>query len=145
LAQKETAKSALLSGGMFVGALNDSANRIDRLRDNIGLMSDMANVSTEEKKAMYQKAAEGHVQEIVEMRKAQDSLLLTFRSVIDSLALEVSTDDRNIAYEILRRELISGSRTEILQLVDRFWEDLNDYQKQPDMAPSVLLNLAVSR
>jgi hypothetical protein len=44
-AQKETAKSALLSGGMFVQALNDSSAQIERLKFNIGNLTDMARVS----------------------------------------------------------------------------------------------------
>lgn len=143
-AQKETAKSALLSGGMFVQALNDSAAQIERLKFNIGNLTDMARVSTGASRSQFTTAVEGYVQEIVGKRRAQNSVLLTFRSVIDTLVAEVSAAERKAAYDLLRRELTAGSQIEILTLVDRFWKDLNIYLEQPDMTPKKLLQIAIS-
>jgi hypothetical protein len=56
----------------------------------------------------------------------------------------VPAEKRKTAYDLLRRELIAGSQSGILILIDRFWRDLSKHSKQPDMTPEMLLKIAVS-
>lgn len=144
-ARKETAKSALLSGGIFLPTLDANAATIERLRFNIGNLTGIAQVSGPDERTRLMQAVEGYVQEIVEIRRAQGSVLLTFRSVVDSLIADVPAEDARIAYGVLRRELVAGEQHEILTLVDRFWSDLETYREKPDMTQSELQVLALAR
>ncbi|MEM9433017.1 MAG: SUMF1/EgtB/PvdO family nonheme iron enzyme [Pseudomonadota bacterium] len=144
-ARKETAKSALLSGGIFLPTLDANSATIGRLRFNIGNLTEIANVSPEEERARLMRAVEGYVEDIVDVRRAQASVLLTFRSVVDTLVADVPPDEAQASYELLRRELTAGQQTEILRLVDRFWEDLNAYRETPDMTQVQLESLALSQ
>jgi hypothetical protein len=144
-ARKETAKSALLSGGIFLPTLDANAATIERLRFNIGNLTGIAQVSGPDERTRLMQAVEGYVQEIVEIRRAQGSVLLTFRSVVDSLIADVPAEDARAAYGVLRRELSAGDQHEILTLVDRFWSDLETYREKPDMTQSELQALALAR
>lgn len=144
-AVEQTAKSALLSGGMFLQSLDVSTARIERLKFNVGMLTDMADVASAESKTRIVTARDGFVREVVDLRNARQSVLLTFRSVLETLVNEVPHREREKAFDLLRRELLAGSQDSLVELIDRFDADLAVYEGQPDMDPETLLQLALER
>lgn len=139
------ARSTLLSGAITAETLGKDAVRITQLQFQISSMTEIARVSTETRRAEINRTVEDFVAQVVELRQAQANLLLTYRSALETLATEVTPEDRAAAHALLVSDLAAGGQTQVLDLVERFWAVLGRYLAEPDMSLDAVLALAVNR
>ncbi|MEM9318450.1 MAG: SUMF1/EgtB/PvdO family nonheme iron enzyme [Pseudomonadota bacterium] len=140
----EAGRSTLLSGAIFVVSLEEDAAEIRRLEFNIGNLTDIARVSTEADRTRYNAQIGIFVAQIQELRRAQSGLLLTYRNALETMVEEFDEEDRDRAFQLVRGELLAGSRDQVLRYLLRFNDDVTAYAEEPDMSEADVLSLALS-
>lgn len=140
-ARLQSARSTLLSGAMFVGALRGNSADIEAKAANIRMLVELQRAGGGSDTLDRQIRA--HVARIGDLRKRQAALLLSYRAVLDALVTGQGSYERTTAHDVLREELILSGQSAVLGDLDRFWGDLAAFEARPDMAPKALLGLAV--
>ena len=51
---------------------------------------------------------------------------------------------REAAYTLLRTDLRGSGQSQVLLMLDRFWQDLNVYVERPELASSDLLDVVLN-
>ncbi|KRA53001.1 formylglycine-generating enzyme family protein [Devosia sp. Root635] len=143
-ALNEAAKSTLLSGAAFVGALVDGNAEIQRQQDNVRAFVDRIRVSTPEQQVSLTAQAEIIVARMEGLRQVQRTYLLSFRSALETLVEELPPSQREAAFQLLTDELSQAGQGRVSGLLQSFWNDLETYLTRPDMSDGDLLALALA-
>lgn len=140
-ALQQSARATLLAGAVFVQSLNNNNARITDKAANIRMLSNLQRGG--HKSALFNRQVQAHLRQIGEMRHLQTTYLLSYRAALESLSADMPTGVRDVAYGVLREELALSGQADLLIMLDRFWEDLKLYRKQPDTDPDDLLKTAL--
>lgn len=139
----QAAKSTLLSGAAFVDTLVEGDREIDQLtRDSLALR-DTIQVTVGTQRAQLMQTLVLNVDRLTELRDGLDTYLLSYRSTLETLASDVDIDIRERAYTSLAQDLGQAEQTQLLTMLNRFWEDLAYFLEAPDMSKSDLLQTAI--
>lgn len=141
-ARLQSARSTLLAGAVFVGALIENAERIEHKAANIRMLVELQRAG--ERTDVFSRQLQAHVRQIDDMRALQSAYLLSYRAALDALAAESEPEERRIAHDVLREELRLSGQARIVDLLERFWDDQRIYADRPDIGPVALLRLALN-
>ncbi|WP_425043970.1 formylglycine-generating enzyme family protein [Primorskyibacter sp. S87] len=145
LARSQSARATLLAGGVFVGTINETAERITDKASTLRMLADLHRTGPQSD--IFARQVRAHVRQLEALRLAQDTYLLSFRTALDSLAGapgdKLPTDLLETAYRVLREELDLSGQIGLRDDVARFRNDLVRYAETPDMGPERLLELAL--
>lgn len=137
-------KSTLLSGGAFVETLVEGTREIDQLvRDSLTLR-DTIQVTVGAQRTQLMQTLTLNVDRLNELRNRRDTYLLSYRAALETLASDVEVETRRSAYESLAKDLFEAEQTQLLDMLNRFWDDLASFLEQPDMDKAELLTMAIN-
>ncbi|WP_413719849.1 formylglycine-generating enzyme family protein [Silicimonas sp. MF1-12-2] len=139
----EAAKSTFLSGAAFVDTLTDDTSEIDDLLRNSLPLRDRIAIARGEERERLMEIFRVNVERVEALRQGRDTFLLSYRSALETLAKEVEEETRETALETLTKELTARDQTQLLEVLDRFRQDLEAYIAMPDMDSNELLRLAI--
>ena len=140
----EAAKSTLLSGAAFVDSLIEDSNEVSRLQYSALGLRDLAEStpSGPQRDRVLKQWGDTNTR-ITSLRNNLLTYILSYRSALETLTSDIGPDEREVAFETLRSELAGSSQTELLMLLNRFWDDLSLYANSPDMSENDLLLMAI--
>lgn len=141
----EAAKSTLLSGAVFVGALVEGASEIERQQNNVRTLIDQVRVSQGEQRTLLTRRAEEMVNGINGLRQLQRTYLLSYRAALETLINDLSPEQRESAGTILTGELAQAGQSQLGDLLVTFADNIRLYAAQPDMADTELLSLVLGQ
>ncbi|AXQ95982.1 formylglycine-generating enzyme family protein (plasmid) [Cereibacter azotoformans] len=142
---RESAKSTLLSGAVFIAALADGAREIDRQTGNVRAMVDQIRVSDGAQREALIAGAERVNRQLRMLRDLQHTYLLSYRSALETLSSEIEGEVVEAAFGLLQQELAASGQTGILSGLSALNEDLARFAARPDMVEAELLALALER
>lgn len=140
----EAAKSTLLSGAAFVDTLGSQTRAIHELERNTKSLIDRAAVSPAAQRSAIVAQVRLNVDRLAALREGRKTFLLSYRATLETLATDLDEAVRHAAYRALAIDLDVQEQTQLLELLNRFWDDLRLFQARPDMTGEDLLDLAVS-
>lgn len=140
----QAAKSTLLSGAAFVETLTEGRAEIERLEFESRRLLDVIRISTGDQRGQLMQTLNLNLDRLDVFRASLDTYLLSYRATLETLVTDVETDMRTRAYDGLSQDLTQAEQTQLLTMLNRFWEDLAVYIEQPDMERERLLWMAVN-
>ncbi|MCV6592383.1 MAG: SUMF1/EgtB/PvdO family nonheme iron enzyme [Silicimonas sp.] len=139
----EAAKSTLLSGATLVVTLTEDTETLQRLdRDRIRLYDNIvisAGAARNQLMTNYRLLAE----DMRKLRESRKTFLLSYRSTLEALTDGLDDTTREAAYKAMAQSLDAQEQTQLLDVLNRFWDDLLTYRETPDMDANALLKLAI--
>lgn len=140
----QAAKSTLLSGAAFVETLEDGNREVQRLtRDSLALRDRLALLTGTQREQLMQTLIL-NVDRLTALRESVETYLLSYRATLETLASDVEAEMRESAYTGLAQDLAQADQTQLLTMLNRFWEDLLAYMEAPDMSKAELLERAIN-
>jgi hypothetical protein len=141
-AQQQSTEARLLAGAIFVDALDENAADLAAKESNIRMLGDLMLASRQS--SIFERQLDGHRRQKLDIEATQDTFLLIYRRMLDTLAFEEEDPQaRETAYRVLREELDLSGETAMIARLDRFWSDIGRFAEQPDMPDQTLLDLAL--
>ncbi|MHA6262499.1 formylglycine-generating enzyme family protein [Arenibacterium sp. CAU 1754] len=140
-ALQQSARATLLSGAVFVEALDKNAAEIAAKASNIRMLIDLQRAGN--KSAIYARQVDKHVAEISQLRQTQSTLLLSLRATLETLSGDTDLQVRKSAYDVLSEEMSLSGQDRIGRMLKRFWEDLGIYSDRPDIDAADLLKVVL--
>ncbi|MEM6824591.1 MAG: SUMF1/EgtB/PvdO family nonheme iron enzyme [Pseudomonadota bacterium] len=141
----QAAKSTLLSGAAFVDTLVEDSSEIQRLHySTLGIRDLVESTPPGPQRSRLLKQWADTNTRIDALRGTLRTYLLSYRSALETLAVDIDEVQRNGAFETLSSDLEGAGQSELLERLNSFWEDLEGYAAEPDMNESALLELAIS-
>lgn len=144
LSLKQAAKSSLLSGAAFVETLVTDTVQISELDRNARVLRDRVAVSVGPQRDQLMLSFRAAVERLTSLRAEQETFLLSYRAMLETLSTDFPEATRTAAYEALATELSEAGQTVLLTPLTQFWSDLDVYVDQPDMSLEELLDLAIT-
>jgi len=141
----EAAKSTLLSGTVFVGALADTTTRIRQRSDALRELVDNMRIASDQQRQAYTESAGRVSEELRELRSLQRAYLLSYRNALETLISEHQSATLETAFRLLQDELSLSGQDRILAGLHAFNTDLSHYAARPDMDEAELLAMALTR
>jgi hypothetical protein len=141
---RQAAKSSLLSGAAFVETLVADTAQIGQLESNARALRDRVAVSVGQQRSQLMLSFRATVERLTSLRAEQQTYLLSYRAMLETLGTDFPEDTRVAAYEALTTELSEAGQTVLLAPLAQFWDDLATYVAQPDMSLEQLLDLAIT-
>ncbi|WP_425092554.1 formylglycine-generating enzyme family protein [Tropicimonas sp. S265A] len=141
---KQAAKSSLLAGAAFVETLVADTTQISRLDSNARALRDRVAVSVGPQRDQLMLSFRATVERLTALRTEQQTYLLSYRAMLETLGTDFPAETRTAAYEALNTELSEAGQTVLLGPLSQFWDDLAVYVAQPDMSLDQLLELAIT-
>lgn len=142
-ALKQAAKSSLLSGAAFVESLVADTVQINQMDGSARALRDRVGVSIGDQRAQLMLSFRSTVQRLTALRAEQQTYLLSYRAMLETLGTDFPAPTRQAAYDALVAELSEAGQTALLSPLADFWADLAAYIARPDMSQSELLDLAI--
>jgi formylglycine-generating enzyme required for sulfatase activity len=139
---RQAAVSTLISGAAFVETLIEDTRAISRLDLRIRSLRDQASVAIGQQRVQLMAAFRGSLERLGQLRAAQSTYLLSYRSALETLTGEVDGPLLDSAYQRLSQDLIEAQQVQFLEMLRLFWRDLEEYRDRPDMSQRDLLALA---
>ena len=143
IALQQSARSTLLAGTVFARALIENAAAIENKAANIRMLVSLQRAGR--KSDVFDRQMRKHVTEIAQMRQQQDVYLLSYRTALDTLVSDIEAETRQTALGVLQEELSLSGQTGLLDGLERFAQTLAQYEAEPDMAATALLELTLSQ
>ncbi|MEM1232645.1 MAG: SUMF1/EgtB/PvdO family nonheme iron enzyme [Pseudomonadota bacterium] len=143
-ALEDAITSTLLSGAAFIDTISSAAEDINNLERAFNETLSRAEVSPPEDQAVLFTSARATLQRRNARQEELRTFLLTYRSTLEALATDLDADTRRDAYRGLALDLDAGEQVQLLQLLQRFWADVQSYAEAPDMSADQLLALAIN-
>jgi len=140
---RRAATSTLISGAAFVETLTEDTRAINQLDLRIRALRDQVTVAVGPQRQQLMGAFRGALERLGNLRAGQATYLLSYRSALETLINEVDTDLLDSAYQRLSQELVEAEQVAFLDMLRRFWRDLDAYRAEPDMSQQDLLQLAI--
>lgn len=141
---KQAAKSSLLSGAAFVETLVADTSQISQLDSSARALRDRVAVSVGPQRDQLMLSFRTTVERLTALRAEQQTYLLSYRAMLETLSTDFPEDTRGAAFEALTTELSEAGQTVLLTPLSQFWDDLTVYVAQPDMSLDQLLELAIN-
>lgn len=138
-ALQQSARSTLLAGAAFVETITENDLAIEAKRASIRMLVQQPGRKSE----MFNRQVQTHLRQIDEMRRLQDTYLLSLRAALETLVGDIPPEPRSRAYAVLREELSLSQQDRTGAMLERFWGDLDSYAEQPDMDAGALLRIAL--
>lgn len=135
----QSARATLLAGAVFVETILDNAGAIEAKRASIRMLVEQPGRKSE----MFNRQVQGHLRQLDEMRRLQETYLLSLRAALETLMADIPAEARGRAYAVLREELSLSSQARTGAMLARFWDDLAAYAQRPDMDSAALLRVAL--
>ncbi|SEF96409.1 formylglycine-generating enzyme family protein [Jhaorihella thermophila] len=142
-ARLQSARSTLLSGAMFVGALRANARAIEAKAANIRMLVELQRAGG--RSEMLDRQVQAHLREIGELRAQRTTYLLSYRAALEALAGQADDYERDTTHDVLDEELELSRQVELRANFRRFWEGLSRFAQKPDMGARALLELALEQ
>lgn len=144
-ALRQSARSTLIAGAIFVGNLRDGHTAITSKAFSIGVMIEMRRVSTGDSSAKTRADTqiENQTKLLAALRRSQKSYLLSYSSTLQTLTTDIPEAEDRAAFAQLRSELDLASEFRLIGLLDEFWRDLAIYRTRPDLDAAGFLDLAM--
>ena len=140
-ALQQSARATFLAGAVFVQTLNASEARIV---DKVGRVRQIVALPlTVDNSAMINRQIQSHLDQLEQMRGGQAANLLSYRAALETLSADMPGAVRDVAYRVLREELVLSAQVDLLLTLDRFWRDLQIYRQAPDIDPEKLLQIVL--
>lgn len=140
----QAAKSTLLSGAAFVETLIESTREIERLTRESLALRDTVEVTLGQQRNQLMGTLTLNVDRLTTLRESRDTYLLSYRTTLETLASDVEDNIRQDAFASLSQDLSQAEQTQLLTMMNRFWEDLDSYLEAPDMEKAALLQTAIN-
>jgi hypothetical protein len=142
----QSARSTLLAGAVLVEILNANAESISNKASNIRMLVELQRSAQGAEQGSGQVASQlkAHTRQLSEMRNLQETYLLSIRAALEVLSSEIEPEMREAAYALLRNDLRGSGQSKVLQMLERFWQDLSTYVERPEMASSNLLDVVLN-
>ncbi|MEM9393102.1 MAG: SUMF1/EgtB/PvdO family nonheme iron enzyme [Pseudomonadota bacterium] len=144
LSLKQAAKSSLLSGAAFVETLLTDTMQISELERNARALRDRLEVSVGPQREQLMFSFRAAVERLTNLRAEQQTFLLSYRAMLETLSTDFPEATRKAAYETLTTDLSEAGQMVLLDPLAKFWSDLDVYVDQPDMSLEQLLELAIA-
>jgi hypothetical protein len=141
----EAAKSTLLSGTVFVGALADTTTRIRQRSDALRELVDNMRIASDQQRQAYTETAGRVSAELRDLRSLQRAYLLSYRNALETLITDHQSATLEAAFRLLQDELSLSGQDRILVGLHAFNTDLSLYAASPDMEEAELLAMALTR
>lgn len=141
---EQAAKSTLLSGAAFVDTLIETWAETGRLRALGKELRDTITVSSGQRRQQLMVNFRQNVEQLERLRLELDRGLQTYRSVLETLATDISAETRDQAYESLAADLAASEQSSLVARLEEVWGHLADYKAKPDMDQMALLGLVIS-
>jgi formylglycine-generating enzyme required for sulfatase activity len=139
---RQAAISTLISGAAFVETLIEDTRAISQLNLRIRTLRDQASVAVGAQRRQLMVAFRGSLERLSQLRAAQSTYLLSYRSALETLTAEIEGPLLDSAYQRLSQDLIEAQQVQFLEMLRLFWRDLEEYRGRPDMSQQDLLTLA---
>ena len=144
-ALRQSARSTLIAGAIFVGNLREGDRAITNKVFNLGIMVDNQRVSgrdgTAKARATTQIAL--HTKLLADLRRNQQAYTLSYASSLQTLMTDIPEDEDRTAFTQLRSEMVLAHEDALVDLLDAFWRDLAIYRTKPDLDTEGLQALAL--
>lgn len=140
---KQAAKSSLLSGAAFVETLVADSLQISQMDSSARALRDRVGVSIGDQRAQLMVSFRNTVERLTALRGEQQTYLLSYRAMLETLGTDFPEPTRQAAYDTLVSELSEAGQTALLGPLAAFWDDLDAFIARPDMAQAELLDLAI--
>lgn len=140
-ARLQSARSTLLAGAVLVGSLSENAGLIEAKAANIRMLVSLQRAGRGS--TLLARQVRSHARQIEHLRTVRAAYLLSYRAALDTLSAEIAPDERRTAHDVLREELVLSDRPRLLATLDRFWDDLEIYARNPGTGPDALLRMAL--
>lgn len=140
---KQAAKSSLLSGAAFVETLVADNLQIGQMDSAARALRDRVGVSIGDQRAQLMQSFRSTVERLTALRNEQQTYLLSYRAMLETLGTDFPEATRQSAYDTLVSELSEAGQTALLDPLAAFWADLDAFVARPDMGQAELLELAI--
>ena len=117
-----------------------TVQRVDALTREI---RDLVRVSTGQQRAQLMQNWSQNLELLDAQRESLARFMVSYRSLLETLAGDFDEETVDQAYKGLRLELEVSEQEEFLRHLASFWSDLRDYRRAPDMDQDTLLQLAI--
>lgn len=143
---EQSARSTLLAGAVLVEILNTNAESVSNKASNIRMLVELQRSAQGTNQGSEQVGSQlrEHARQLTEMRNLQETYLLSLRSALDVLSSEIDPKVREAVYLVLRNDLRESGQSQVLLMLDRFWQDLSAYVEQPELASPELLQIVLN-
>lgn len=139
----EAAKSTLLSGAAFVVTLTEDTQALQSLeRDRVKLYDNIL-ISAGDTRDLLMQNYKALATQMSTLRESRRTFLLSYRSTLEALSEGIDDETREAAYRALAQDLDAQEQTQLLTILNRFWDDLALYRETPDMDANTLLLTAI--
>lgn len=144
-AMRQSARSTLIAGAIFVGSLREGDLAIKAKTYNLGVMAEMQRVSGADPTAQATYAAQIalHRRQLQDLQRNQQSYLLSYASTLQTLTADLPEAEDRAAFAQLRSELVLAEEAGLVALLDGYWRDLAAYRLKPDLSGAALTELAL--
>lgn len=139
----QAAKSTLLSGAAFVETLIEGSREIRQLERDSRRLLDTVQVTVGDQRAQLMQTLNLNLDRLDALRASRDTYLLSYRAALETLGSDVETEMRETAYSVLAQDLAEAEQLQLLDMLNRFWDDMGAYLKSPDMEKDQLLQIAI--
>ncbi|MFV0514502.1 MAG: formylglycine-generating enzyme family protein [Jhaorihella sp.] len=140
-ARLQSARSTLLAGAVLIGSLGENAALIEAKAANIRMLVSLQRAGSGS--TLLERQVQSHARQIERLRNVRSAYLLSYRAALETLSAEIAPAERQTAHDVLREELALSDRPRLLTALDRFWEDLDIYARDPGLGPEALLRMAL--
>ena len=144
-AMREAARSTLLSGAVFIGAIRSGTEEIARQTGNVRAMADQVRLATQAQRETLMTAARRLTVQLETLRGLQRTYLLSYRGALEALSRELDPAAVAPALALLKQDLSQAGQVGLLNDLTGFEADLAAYAAQPDMSEGALEALALAR
>lgn len=143
---EQTARSTLLAGAVLVESLIENAGRISSKASNIRMLVALQRSSQDslQGSGLVGSQLAQHTRQLADMRRLEATYLQSLRSALEVLSREIEPAARDAAYSTLRKDLRGSEQTQVLVMLDRFWQDLLVYEQRSELSPSELLRTVLN-
>ena len=139
----EAAKSTLLSGAAFVVTLTEDTQALQSLeRDRVKLYDNIL-ISAGKTRDLLMQNYKALATQMSTLRESRSTFLLSYRSTLEAMTEGIDDTTREAAYRSLAQSLDAQEQIQLLNVLNRFWDDLAIYQESPDMDANTLLLTAI--
>ncbi len=144
-ALRESARSTLLSGAVFVEALADVQREEARRAAAIRAMVDEIGLAVPARQGELEAAAQRVGEDLAQLRALGRSYLLTYRNALETLSGDFDPALVAAARSALAEELAAAGLAAMKAALDAFAGDLATFAERPDMSEAELRALALAR
>ncbi|MDF1717770.1 MAG: SUMF1/EgtB/PvdO family nonheme iron enzyme [Antarcticimicrobium sp.] len=136
----QSARATLLAGAVFVETILENADAIQAKQGSIRMLISQPGRKSE----MFNRQVQGHLSQLEDMRRLQETYLLSLSAALETLMADIPAEARGRAYAVLSEELSLSGQTRTAAMLARFWDDLAVYAQRPDMDSATLLEVALN-